>query len=75
MSLEAVLVYGPEIIISTSSQTSLAHWYRYTWLPAVRNGQLHVITRDELMRPGPRLPEGMEMLCRLIDQARMAKMP
>lgn len=75
VSLEAVLVYGPEIIIGTSGQTSLAHWHRYKWLPAVRDDQLYAVTRDELMRPGPRLPEGMEMLCRLIDQARMAKMP
>ncbi|SFN49180.1 iron complex transport system substrate-binding protein [Formivibrio citricus] len=75
VSLEAVLVHRPEIIVTTSGQASLAQWQRYRQLPAVQNGQLHLLGNDELMRPGPRLPEGMEMLCRLIDRARSAKMP
>lgn len=75
VSLETVLAYRPEMIISTSNQQSLAQWQRYKLLPAVHDGQLHVMDNDELMRPGPRLPEGMDRLCRLIDQARAAKMP
>ena len=70
VSQEAVLLYQPEIIVSTSGHESLGGWRKYAWLPAVRNGQLYVISNDELMRPGPRLPDGMEKLCRLIDQAR-----
>ena len=36
-------------------------------LPAVRNDQIHAISEEFLGRPGPRLLQGHQALCRLID--------
>lgn len=36
-------------------------------LPAVRNDQIHAISEEFLGRPGPRLLQGYQALCRLID--------
>jgi ABC-type Fe3+-hydroxamate transport system substrate-binding protein len=75
VSLEAVLAAKPEVIFSTTTSASLQPWSRYAMLPAVARQQLYVLDDDKLLRPGPRLVEGLEMLCRRIDQARAAKMP
>lgn len=75
ISVEAVLALQPDQIISTDSINALQHWHRYKQLPAVRNGQLHAINSDLLLRPGPRLVDGIELLCLVIDQARAAKIP
>lgn len=75
VSREAVLGDAPEMLISTESLASLNSWRSYPQLPAVKHNRLYVLNSDALLRPGPRLIEGMEALCRLIDQARNVKMP
>ena len=75
VSLEAVLAARPEAIFSTTNLAALHVWRRYATLPAVARQQLYVLDDDRLLRPGPRLVDGLEMLCRRIDQARAAKMP
>ncbi|KAF0812446.1 Vitamin B12-binding protein [Andreprevotia sp. IGB-42] len=72
VSMEAVLAFAPQVMVATSPVTELAMWRRYQALPAVASGQLYGIVDDRLMRPGPRLVEGVTLLCERIDAARRA---
>ncbi len=69
---EAVLAANPELIVTTAGSGShaLARWLRWSRIEAVKNRQLVVLPRDLLDRPGPRLVEGTEALCRAVDGAR-----
>ena len=76
VGLETILVWAPEIIITTYNPVgvdSLAAevarlrrtdgWQR---VPAVIEGQLYFIEPDWLLRPGPRLVDAYEQVARLI---------
>ena len=76
VGLETILVWAPEIIITTHNPVgvdSLAAevarlrrtdgWQR---VPAVIEGRLYFIEPDWLLRPGPRLVDAYEQLARLI---------
>lgn len=75
---EAVLAASPDVIIASRhnpgvaelGNDELARWRRWSDLPAVAGGQLHVIDAGLLTVPGPRLPDGIRQLCRLLDGAR-----
>jgi len=70
-SQEQVLALSPEIIIITSMargeifQQVKKDWEKWPDLPAVKNGQIHIVDSDVLDRPGPRMVEGLEYLFRL----------
>ena len=74
VTLEAVLAARPQAIIAGTAQAKLPAWLdtwrRWDTLPAVANGQLHVVDADLLHRAGPRFVDGVESLCRAIDLAR-----
>ncbi|AOY02313.1 cobalamin-binding protein [Jeongeupia sp. USM3] len=70
VGVEAVLAKAPELIVSTSAKADWQAWRRYPALPAVRRGQLKPLDDDRLLRPGPRLVDGVATLCGLIDAAR-----
>lgn len=72
VSIEAVLQADPEVIISGGSATgdSLSSWRRFPKLTAVMRGNLLAINSDLLTRPGPRILDGTEMLCKQLDAAR-----
>lgn len=73
VSMEAVLVANPEVIVSTrgtGTENGLSGWRRYAMLDAVRYGNLFSMNPDWLDRPGPRMIEGAEMMCRRLDDAR-----
>lgn len=73
VSTEAVLAANPEVIVSTrgmGTENGLSGWRRYKMLDAVRYRNLFHMNPDWLDRPGPRMIEGAEMMCRQLDEAR-----
>ena len=76
VSVEAVIAARPEAIIAGADGAVrpawLDAWSRWSAMPAVRDGQVHVVDADRLHRPGPRFAEGVAELCAAIDRARPA---
>ena len=74
ISLERVIESAPEVILQTrmdtaegGSQKELAAWWgRWGSIPAVRSGRVHLIAGDAILRPGPRVTEGLRMLVGLL---------
>lgn len=69
-SEEAVLRARPELIITSAPARDFARWRRWAELPAVKNDALIVLPADLLLRPGPRLIEGIRALCAAADRYR-----
>jgi iron complex transport system substrate-binding protein len=76
-SVEAVLTKEPDIIITaphvsssdeTKMETRLAAWRKYRTIPAVQNGRIYPVISDILLRPGPRIVDGLEELHRLFTK-------
>jgi iron complex transport system substrate-binding protein len=73
-SLEAAVARAPEVIIladhstgaSTAGRPSPEKWQQLASVPAIRAGRLHSADLSLLHRYGPRVPEGLEMLARII---------
>ena len=72
---EELLACGAEVIIqsamgsdnlSQQQQTAEVFWDKFTNLPAVRNKRIYVIQSDTVIRLGPRLPEGAELIKRYL---------
>ena len=74
VSLEAVLEADPEAIVATGMGDArpewLDDWRQWTKLAAVRQGNLFHINPDIMQRHTPRILDGTERLCQLLDQAR-----
>ena len=74
LSLEAAVARAPDIIILADHSTagtaagrpSPEKWQRLTSVPAIKAGRLHSIDLSVLHRYGPRIPDGLEMLARMI---------
>ncbi len=71
ISSEEILSCGAEVIIqSAMSKDNLEiqqknaelFWSEYPNLPAVKNKRIYVLYSDEILRLGPRLPEGIEII-------------
>lgn len=77
VSLEAVLARQPEVIVMAPApevaDTWRVGWRRWSGLPAVQADSLFVIDPDLLHRQGPRVLEGAERLCRVLQKARVRK--
>jgi iron complex transport system substrate-binding protein len=73
-SLEAAVARAPEVIIladhstgaSTAGRSTPEKWRQLTSVPAIRAGRLHSADLSILHRYGPRVPQGLEMLARMI---------
>lgn len=74
VGIEAVLQRDPQAIVVAAAGDEagrlLALWRQWPQLPAVRHGQLHAIDRELLVRHTPRILDGAERLCRILDQVR-----
>ena len=74
IDIESVLQRDPQVIVVAAgrdeSGRQLAPWRHWTRLTAVSKGQLYEIERDLLVRHTPRILEGAEQLCRILDRAR-----
>lgn len=71
---EAVLVADPAVIIASGASGArpvwLDAWNDFPQLRAVADGQLYAMPPDLLQRHTPRVLEGAERLCRILDAAR-----
>ncbi len=74
VSLESVLTANPDVVIASGMAEEqpewLDDWRDWTGLAAVENEQLGYIPPDLLQRNSPRVIQGAEMMCEIIDQAR-----
>ncbi|MEQ8980858.1 MAG: helical backbone metal receptor [Deltaproteobacteria bacterium] len=62
-SVEHVLESAPDVIIdATEVATEDPPWTNWTAVPAVKNGRVHRVTMGGLMRPGPRIVEGLKRM-------------
>jgi len=72
---EELITCGVEIIIQSAMGTSNiseqqraaeAFWSKWANLPAVKNNRIYVVDSDPVLRLGPRLPQGAEMIARCL---------
>ncbi|MGH8127111.1 MAG: cobalamin-binding protein [Gammaproteobacteria bacterium] len=78
VSRGAVLARKPQVILVGSgpgAQAMLDAWKRWTWLPAVRQGNLFAVPATVLGRATPRLLRGALAVCRDLQQARQRIYP
>ena len=70
-TLEQVVAARPEVILLTRmSGATPALFESWSSIPAVRDGRVHVLTQDDqVLRPGPRLAEGAEILAGFLHPA------
>lgn len=75
ISTEELLACSTEIIIqsamgktdiSVQQQQSEAFWSQWPGLPAVKNNKVYVVDSDTVLRLGPRLSQGIEMVGRCL---------
>jgi iron complex transport system substrate-binding protein len=71
---EAVLRAGPEAIVASGSNDAqpqwLEMWRRFPGLPAVARNQLYAIPADLIQRQTPRILDGAERLCGMLEAVR-----
>ncbi|HTH93960.1 MAG TPA: cobalamin-binding protein [Rhodocyclaceae bacterium] len=76
ISVEAVLAANPDVIVTggmgTRNASWLEPWKKWPQLKATARGNLFFIDPDLLQRETPRLLEGAEQLCKVLDQARQS---
>jgi iron complex transport system substrate-binding protein len=73
-SVEAAVARAPDVIIladhsggaSTAGRPSPEKWQALRSVPAIRAGRLHSVDLSVLHRYGPRVPDGLETLARII---------
>ena len=74
VSLESVLARDPEVIVGGGvfgrTPPWAERWQSWPTVRAVRNRHIYAVDSDHIARMGPRLAEGMEALCVVIDKAR-----
>lgn len=73
IDIEAVLLANPDVIVIAADDDDaplLAAWQRWPQLSAVRQGHVYAIQRDQLVRHSPRILDGAERLCELLDDVR-----
>jgi len=71
---EELLACGAEVIIEAAMGVDLKQqrhaagifWSKYPNLSAVKNDRIYVVKPDTVLRLGPRLPEGLEMIARCL---------
>lgn len=69
LSIERVMELSPDVIIEAwmgASAPRASDWSRYTSVPAVANHRVIAIEDERLLRPGPRLVDGVAVLARVI---------
>ncbi len=70
-SVEAVIAENPDIIIASRQgelgEQWLTRWRKWSFLRAVKNKQLITANPDNLVRHTPRILDGMEEICALIN--------
>ena len=75
ISIEAVIASKTEVIIAGDKGERklkwMADWKPWTQIPAVKKEQIYFIDPDLLNRVGPRILDGAEEVCTILDKARI----
>lgn len=74
VGIEEVLYKNPDAIIAFSDgvdKNDLKYWERWPSLNAVRKNNLYIIESDIISRPGPRIIDGIETLCNIVNKIRL----
>lgn len=75
ISAEQLMSLDPDIIIQTAvsnadipaqQKAAQIFWSKKDYLPAVKNGKVFVVSPDLIQRLGPRIPQGIEMIAKII---------
>jgi len=70
LSLEYIVAVRPEVILDgqmgTDPRAPSRFWSRYPSIPAVRKRRVFGYPDDPTLHPGPRVPQTLELLARLI---------
>jgi iron complex transport system substrate-binding protein len=61
--------------ISEQQQTAEVFWSKWPDLAAVKNGRIYVVDSDMVLRLGPRLPDGVEMIARCLHPETFKQAP
>jgi len=72
---EDVIRADPDVILVATSNdpaAALAEWHRFPGMRAVQNEQLYEAPAALMVRPTPRIVEGIEWLCTTLDRVRDA---
>lgn len=72
LDLEAVVVLDPDVIVDVTigtPESGKIFWARARQVRAVERGRIVSLTDDSLLRPGPRLADGLAMLARALRPA------
>jgi len=73
ISREAVLLSDPQVIFSPGGkgyEGALDHWLAWPQIRAVKHHALLYLGADQISRAGPRLLDGIESACKLLDGVR-----
>lgn len=77
ITIEAVLAANPEVIVAGSGSepvaANLEQWQRWSGLSAVAHGHVFAIQRELMVRHTPRILQGADQLCTLLDRVRVKK--
>lgn len=73
LGIETIVAAAPEVILQSrmddgdrSSDDETLFWSRWSTIPAVAAGRVHVVSADLMLRPGPRVVDGAERLARIL---------
>lgn len=76
LGIEGVIALAPEVILQAPMDEgggpgrAAEFWRRWPSVPAVATGRIHVVDPDLVLRPGPRVADGVEALAELLHGAR-----
>jgi len=72
VSVEQVLLLDPDAIVvgSEADDADVKNWLKFSYLKAVRGGNVLAVSADQITRQTPRIIEAAEHLCASLDQAR-----
>lgn len=77
VSIEAVLAADPEIIVTAEPDArasgALGTWRQFSQLTAVRHDSLATLDANRINRHGPRMPDEIAELCKVIDGVRQRR--
>jgi iron complex transport system substrate-binding protein len=69
LGIERVLELAPDVILEAGMVAGVDgdfDWARYPSIPAVRDGRVRRFEDDRVLRPGPRVADGVAVLARLL---------
>ncbi len=75
LSMEGIISLAPGVIVDASAvadpsnenvRRAKEYWVRWTSLPAVKSGRVHVLRSDAMIVPGPRLFQALDEMARIL---------